>query len=543
MLKLTIVILFLILCFTSCNDSNKLKEETLEPVLIKKTDLKIDSSFMVLFYKHHVISDSIQKETNRFYIKRHYKLAWFSKNGMNYAISIFYNQLQNYKYNFSDSSFYNSDLDLLMKELLSDELKFLAQENKVQKLDVLLTTTFFKYAKNVYGGLDKNLNDLEWYIPRQYKNYQSTLDSLVLISKDEQERIPLNKGYFLLKDKLKKYRDIEKTGGLPIITSSPINYKIGISDSNLISAKKYFYLTGDLKNKDETVFFTDSLLNAIKNFQQRLGLVVNGNLDSATVSEINVPVSDRIKQLIINMERLRWAPIVMENKYIFINIPEFKLYFFDYGHPVWNTNIIVGKTATQTTIFKGNISQIILNPYWGVPSSIANNDMLPRIKKNSNYLIKNNIEVFLGNKVINPSTINWSLYKENLPFFLRQKPGKNNALGRIKFLFPNTYDIYLHDTPSKELFGDTKRDFSHGCVRVANPKILALYLLKNNTIWNKQKINKILLTDNETKIPITPTIPIYMMYFTAWVDSSGQLNFRNDIYNLDSKILKEIFSE
>jgi murein L,D-transpeptidase YcbB/YkuD len=541
-MKIFFLLLFSILFKVGCNHDNISKEKKSTNNLIKNNyDLKIDSAFVNVFYKDNFISDSIQIETNKFYRRRNYKVAWFNKEGMNCAVSIFYNQLQNYQYNFSDSSFYNSDLDSLIIKSQSDELQFLSQKNEIQKLDLLLTTTFFRYAKKAYGGEAKKLSNLEWFIPRQNKNYQSTLDSLVLISKAENEQIPLSKGYFLLKYQLKKYRDIEKKGGFPIVLISKSKCSIGNSDSSLLLAKKCFYITGDLKNDDETIVFTDSLQNAIKRFQQRMGLVTNGSLDSKTIIELNKPVSYRIKQIMINMERLRWAPVDMEKEYLLINIPEFKLYLFENGKQIWTTNIIVGRSATQTTIFKGNISQIILNPYWEVPARIAKKEIVPHIKRDSIYLNKNNIKVFLENKIVNSSTIDWSQYKENIPFTFRQKPGKNNALGKIKFLFPNVYSIYLHDTPSKELFGDTKRAFSHGCIRVAEPQILALYLLKDNKDWNKIKIDKILQTNNETKIQIIPTIPIYIMYFTAWVDNNGQLNFRNDLYNLDSKLSKEIF--
>jgi len=170
---------------------------------------------------------------------------------------------------------------------------------------------------------------------------------------------------------------------------------------------------------------------------------------------------------------------------------------------------------------ESQFEQIVLNPYWGIPTSIVKNEILPKIRRNPNYLARNNMEVVNGN--------------------YRQKPGKNNALGKMKFLFPNHYNIYLHDTPSKSLFGATSRAFSHGCIRVENPKKLVLYLLRKEAEWNEEKVNNILKTDNETIIKVKPTVPVYIAYFTAWVDSTGELNFRNDLYKLDEKLSKEIF--
>jgi L,D-transpeptidase YcbB len=199
------------------------------------------------------------------------------------------------------------------------------------------------------------------------------------------------------------------------------------------------------------------------------------------------------------------------------------LHIFENGKPVWKTNVVVGKNLTQTVIFKGNISQIILNPYWNVPNSILQKEILPALRRNPGYLQRNNMEMVDGR--------------------VRQKPGINNALGKIKFLFPNSYSIYLHDTPAKSLFGETKRAFSHGCIRVDNPKKLALYILKNDSSWTLNKIDSIQATSNEFKIQVKPALPVYITYFTAWVNSNGELNFRNDLYNLDEKLSKEIFGE
>jgi len=171
------------------------------------------------------------------------------------------------------------------------------------------------------------------------------------------------------------------------------------------------------------------------------------------------------------------------------------------------------------------------------------NEIIPNIKKNPNYLEDNNMEVLSGEKVVNASNINWDKYKKAVPYIIRQKPGKGNALGRIKFLFPNNFNIYLHDTPSKGLFNESERAFSHGCIRVENPNKLLLHFLRNDKTWNQEKIDAILETDKEFGIIIKPTIPVYIVYFTSWVDNNGQLNFRDDIYNLDDQLANEIFGE
>lgn len=546
MIKLNSAVLLFLFLVASCNTENR-KQNILKDINEKSSynisSQIIDSITINNFLIKNNISDSVKIQVNQFYQKRNYNFAWLNNYGAKQAVFIFNNQLKNYNYNFADSSLNNAKLVLLINALNEDKESFLSQKNNSEQLELQLTTTFFKFAKTVYGGSAKNLQDLEWFIPRQYKNYQSLIDSLIVTTKGEKLNEPLNEYYFRLKIKLIQYRNIEKNGGFPIIRSFKKTLSINSIDSIIIHIKKYLLLTSDLKINDNTTLFTDLLQKSVKNFQRRMGLKESGSIDSLTTIELNKPVAYRINQIMVNMERLRWLPANMEKDFLLINIPEFKLYVFNNTQPVWVTNIVVGKSATQTSIFKGKISQIILNPYWGVPQSIANKELLPHLKQNPNYLETNNMEVLSGNKLINTNNINWNNYESHVPFTFRQKPGKNNALGKIKFLFPNSYDIYLHDTPSKNLFDDTQRAFSHGCIRVSNPKKLVSYLLPDSSNWNMQKITKVLKTDKETTIKLITKIPIYIVYFTSWVDNSGQLNFRNDLYNLDKKLSIEIFGE
>lgn len=336
---------------------------------------------------------------------------------------------------------------------------------------------------------------------------------------------------------------MQKKGGFPKIVTVKRVLSIPESDSCLLAVKQYLFLTGDLKTNDKTIVFSDQLAKAVAGFQHRMGLVENGKLNTQTITELNKPIDFRIKQMMINLERLRWVPVKMEKEYLLVNIPEYRLHIIEDDKLIWTTNVVVGKDVKQTTVFRGNISKIMLNPYWNIPNSIIKKEIIPDIKKNPNYLADNNMEVLSGNKVVNPSTIDWDKYKGNVPFIIRQKPGAKNALGKMKFLFPNSFNIYLHDTPSKELFNASKRAFSHGCIRVETPNKLLMYLLRNDENWNQERVDTILKTDKEFEISIKPTVPVYIVYFTSWVDNKGQLNFRNDIYDLDQQLSNEIFGE
>ena len=511
---------------SSCKNKDKNKTYSPDSTVYSNqnfTELSLDSEAVISFIKNNPIPSNLSNEVVDFYTNRNHQLGWFNKSGMTCAAPNFYNQLQSYNRDFDDNSLNNVQLDTLMKQFEANEKLFLSDTKKIQQLDLILTTTFFKYAEKVYGGTTKKASDLEWFIPRKKKNYQVVIDSLVSSELCEKLQEPVNQYYIRLRQQLKLYRTIQKNGGFPLIITDKKSIAVGDSDSCLLGLKKYLVLSEDLKIDDNSIVFTDSLANALLNFQKRMGLFESGKLNQQTIKEIIKPVEFRIKQMMVNMERLRWIPVEMEKDYLLINIPEFRLHIFENEKPLWNTNVVVGKEVKQTSIFKGNMSQIILNPYWGIPTSIVRNEILPLIRRNRNYLSQNNMEVINGN--------------------YRQKPGKNNALGKMKFMFPNNYHIYLHDTPSKGLFGETKRAFSHGCIRVENPKKLVNYLLRNNSEWNPEKVDKILLTDVQTGIRINPTVPVYIAYFTVWVDINGQLNFRNDLYDLDKKLSQEVFGD
>ncbi|MFM9989198.1 murein L,D-transpeptidase [Flavobacterium sp.] len=539
-MKNVLNIIFILVLFFSCKKEPKINALTINPSQ-NYTDLFLNESTINSFFKSNPENENIVKEVNLFYKNRNFQYAWFSKNGMIQAVSNFQNQLQNYSNDFNDKTLNNAQLDSLIK-INKDRVEI--DEKEREKLELMLTTTFFKYSEKAFSGVNKNAHQLDWFIPRSKKNLQILLDSLILKNENDKTYEPVNLYYSKLKEKLRLYRDIQKKGGFPIIKTNIKTLSVTESDSCLLQVKERLFLSGDLKVNDKTILFSNSLETAISNFQQRLGLTENGKLDTKTLEELNKTVDFRIKQMLVNLERLRWVPVEIENDYLLVNIPEYKLHVFENKKLLWETNVVVGKEAKQTSIFKGNISRIILNPYWNIPNSIINKEILPHLKRNANYLSRNNMEVVSNTgKVINASTINWHKYSKNVPFIIRQKPGDNNSLGKMKFLFPNSFSIYLHDTPSKELFNQNKRDFSHGCIRVENPKKLAFYLLKNDKNWSQEKVDEVLKTKKETGIPVKPNMPVYIAYFTAWVDSNGNLNFRKDIYNLDDELAKEIFAE
>lgn len=487
------------------------------------TDIFLDSNAVANFLSSHQISDSAKVQVSEFYARRNYQFAWLNSQDLNSSVDIFLAQLHNYEFEFADNSLKNAHFDSLLTIAQQNPKKFLKDKTQAERLELWLTSTFFVYSQKAFGGTAENTLDLEWFIPRKKKNYQTLLDSLVTNSKDLAQQEPVNRYYTALKSKLKQYRTIQKAGGLPKVENLSGSLSLGDSIPEIVSLKKLLFLVNDLRFSDDSPVVNESLLAGIKSYQHRMGLVENGKLDKNTLAELNKPIDERIRQMMVNLERLRWVPVEVESDYLLVNIPEFRLHVFENNKQVWVTNVVVGKEVHKTTIFKGNISQVVFNPYWGIPNSIVQNEILPKIRRDPNYLARNNMEVVNG--------------------YYRQKPGRNNALGQIKFLFPNQYSIYLHDTPSKGLFESNTRAFSHGCIRVKDPKTLAKFVLRNDDSWQEERMDEVLKTTTETQVNVKPTLPVYIAYFTSWVDNTGQLNFRKDIYGLDAKLESDIFGK
>jgi murein L,D-transpeptidase YcbB/YkuD len=504
------------------------------------SSVSLDSTVLLSFYLNHKIEDSIKTQITAFYTRRNYQYAWFNQSGLTEACHVFYNQLQSYTSDFDDKDLNPKLVDSLIN--FAHDTKRVLTETEMQNIELLLTSSYFKYAEKSYGGIAKSTFDLEWFIPRKKKDYETLLNSIVSTNKISSLQEPVNQYYKTLIIELRKFKNIEKKAKFIDVKPTKIDFKLGEKDSCLYELKSRLFEIGDLKTKDTSSVFDKTLELSLKNFQKRHGLTETGVLNKNTLTELNTPISKRIKQIMVNLERLRWLPQEIEPECIIVNIPEFKLHVFENHKPISESKVVVGKMATQTSIFRGELSSVVLNPYWGIPNSIAVNEILPKLKKSTAYLSRNRIEVFRKNGIVNPNTLNWSQYHKSLPYNFRQKPGVNNSLGKIKFLFPNNYSIYLHDTPSQELFGETNRAFSHGCIRVQNPRNLAEYILRNDPKWTIKDIENVLKTDIEKKISIKPVVPVYLLYLTAWVDHSGQLNFRKDIYGLDKKLAVEIFA-
>jgi murein L,D-transpeptidase YcbB/YkuD len=423
--------------------------------------------------------------------------------------------------------------------------------NMAARLDIELTKSFFLYS----------ISFSKDYLKRQYFQDIHTLKDYPSHQANELEHA-LNTGTFdrfldslepppnyqSLKVAKKRYENIVAAGGWIRIPKGPV-MKEGDLNDNIILLRKRLMLSRDLvKSSTENAgYFDGTLKEAVQLFQRRHGLTPDGIVGPSTLSALNVPAEKRLEQILVNLERLRQMPKNLGERYIEVNIPAFTLKVMDKGEVVQTMRVVVGRKDRPTPVFSGRITYLEINPYWTVPPQIAKKDILPKIRQDPSYLIHKQIKVFENWKrtaaELDPFSIDWDQVDESyFPYRLRQEPTASNALGQIKFMFPNKLNIYLHDTPLKELFQRQRRSFSSGCVRVEKPVDLAAYLLGDNGVWNRQKLNRIIGEENQTPkvILLKSPISVYLLYQTAWMEDKDRVHFRNDIYHRDQTLVQHL---
>ncbi len=530
--KIILILLLSFCLYQSCHNGKKKRNPITRDTTITNitsfNTLFLDSTQLNGFITSHTLYRTFAQQFNDFYSHRNYEFAWFDSTGMTEQAHNFINLQNSYISEFQDSSVYNKELETLYNSFENKRFLPVKDDPLVLRTELLLTGQFFKYAAKVYKGSDIDAAELGWFIPRKKINMTALLDAIISgKAKETDAYAPLNAQYKKLQGYLNTYSQLEKQDTWDSIAyvKKPLHKKD--SAAAILQIKQKLALLGDLKHNDSSMVFDTALLVATRSFQRRMGLSVDGVIGNKMLEELNVPIKQRIRQLLVNIERVRWMPSEKDTNYILVNIPEYKMHVFDSGRLQFDINVIVGTTANSTVIFKGKLKYIVFSPYWNVPESIVKKEILPAIEKSSGYLVKNNMEIYGKNG--------------NTPA-IRQKPGGNNSLGLVKFLFPNNFNIYFHDTPNRELFTQSSRSFSHGCIRVGEPKKLAEYLLRSDESWTSEKIDSAMHLQKEKWVTLKKGIPVLITYFTAWVDKDGQLNFRKDIYGHDEKMRMKLFA-
>jgi murein L,D-transpeptidase YcbB/YkuD len=419
-------------------------------------------------------------------------------------------------------------------------------------LDILLTEALARFGFHQLFGkvnpatLDSNINFQREFlfeegpiiaIPAAIESDKPLLEQL-------DEAIPRGPLYRSLQKILTEHRAIAAAGGWPQVRNGAVLRK-GDQAPGVSDLRKRLAVTGDLPPEADvaTTLFDDDVEVGVLSFQQRHALDADGIVGKQTYAAMNVPVEVRIDQIRMSLERLRWVHGEIGEQFVAVNIAGFRVFVVKDRQIIWESRTMVGKPYRQTPVFRGDMNYMELNPTWTVPPGILRDDVLPAIRRDSGYLAQKTMSVIdRDGKIVDPATVDWQKYTKGAPFTFRQEPGPNNALGRIKFIFPNPHFVFLHDTPGRGLFDRAERTFSSGCIRVENPMEFAVVLagLDNQSNWNQAELQKVLDTAVTRRIHFKTPIPVLILYLTANLDTGGRVRFLRDVYDRDAKLLEAL---
>jgi L,D-transpeptidase YcbB len=350
---------------------------------------------------------------------------------------------------------------------------------------------------------------------------------------------PPHAQYAALRDALRRYRAIAAAGGWPAAGGGPV-LKPGMQDASVPALRRRLAATGEYTAKDLASTVYDAPLQAaVKRFQAYNGLGQDGVVGESTRDALNVSATQRVSQIIANMERWRWMPDDLGERYVMVNIPGYSLRALDKGEVALRMPVIVGSTERPTPVFSHRITHLVFNPTWTIPPTVARNDILPKLMRNPAYLKEHDIKLFdtsaPGARPVDPHTVNWREIGSRITRYrMRQDPGPKNSLGRIKFMFPNDFDVYLHDTPAREKFAQVERSLSSGCVRVGDPAALTTFLMSGMDDWPAERRQQVQEAGDTKTVWLRQSVPVHLTYQTVFFDEAGKIQFREDVYGRDS---------
>lgn len=472
-------------------------------------------------------SMAISQNVKTFYINRDFKPFWIAKN-----LASFMDVVEDAQFDGLTPLDYNLEGLLKSKSVQKSDIE-------QAKFEFIVMASFMKFTKHLsVGKVAPSLIDPNWKVDmkdydeiRMLKELNST-ESIQGFIEGKRSAIP---GYSALRSELKKLKEFPYSQANIIVPIKSI--EVGDSSKIVVEIRKRLEVLGGLKEVNNSNVYTEKLKDKILEFQKNYGLIQDGKIGKGTIEELNKSSAERVDQIRVNLERMRWLPQRLNTDRIMINAARFTLQKFENDKLNYSAKVIVGKLGRQTPVFHATMSYLVLNPTWTVPPGILRNDIIPASLKNSGYVSTKNIQIFNSEgKIIKPETIDWA-GSEPYKYTFRQPAGKENALGAVKFMFPNPHSIYIHDTPSKELFKSEERAFSSGCIRLENPLVFAEALLSDQPIWTNDKIIKVIGAGETTTVRLSKPIEVYLYYFTAFQHEEGQVRFAKDIYSRDKKIL------
>ena len=496
----------------------------------------------------HVTRDAegirLWKQTREFYDGRESALAWIENGGARPQMDALIGAIHAAAREGLDPELYSASLlDERKKEASKG---FLSKKGfdprEAVAMDVWLTYLYMKYASDLADGVsDLAHADPAWKIKPETFDPLSGLERALRdnrVAESLMELTPTDRDYQTLRKALADYRTLAARGGWPTVPPM-LKLKPGQRSAQVTTLAKRLAASADFKGTPaadgQPMTYDAELQDAVKRFQRRHGLPDDGAVGPALASELNVPLDARIRQIELNMERWRWLPRDLGDRHILVNIPDMRLDVRERGNVPLTMRVVVGKQDTPTPIFNDEMTYIVFAPYWNVPPDIAEKETLPEVLKDPDFLTRTNMEVVDDRgQTVDAAGIDLGTPGK---YRFRQRPGGANSLGLVKFMFPNQFNVYLHDTPADSLFARASRSFSHGCVRVEEPQKLAAYVLRDQPDWTSERIDAAMHGTDERAVKLKEHIPVYIGYWTARVSDDGLVQFRKDVYGIDGRLI------
>jgi murein L,D-transpeptidase YcbB/YkuD len=473
---------------------------------VKGTDPVVDLQVANGFFRRYSDLKKYKSDIMSLYKTRALGTIWYDEGEINEFAGILYEKAKK-----TDMVIpYQNEIDQIFNSSANTTLS-------KTDADMLLSSLYVLYAKKSNSESNKKLSYNTMLA--DFMNYSTIEESTAKLADDGM----LFEQYYKLEDVLKTYKKLDRSKKWkPIVTEVPYkDLRPDAVSSTIAQVRTRLYLLGDLKEDSKSDVYDRELMDAVMKYKVRNGFKPNYILAEEHIKEMNIPLSDKVKTLMLNMERFRSISpeLVNKDEYVLVNVPSYEMVYVKNGKVELKSSVFVGSPLTKTTIFNGEIDRIVFSPYWTVPQSIVDNELKMKIAADKNYLAEHNMEMVNGQ--------------------VRQKPGPENSLGLVKFMFPNPDDIYMHDTPSKTLFDFEKRTFSHGCINVKMAKELAIAMLKDYPEWTPQRIEKAMDGKNESSFKLPKKVPIYICYFTSLVNENGEIGFFQDVYEKDQELVQE----
>jgi murein L,D-transpeptidase YcbB/YkuD len=487
----------------------------------------------------------VQSKTIAFYRRNNNEAKWLTLNKPTASFNAFLDAVRkSASYGMNPG---NYDLRTIRKHVKEIYERDEQSREELASLDMRITESFFLFTTHVIEGRIRTLGN-NHYIWKRIVDDENDVNLLADNSAEKLEELlndlhPKHEQYEKLRKALAYYRELQENAPHTLASLNLGGIKPGLNHPLIPDIRRRLLLT-DLEPYPMSVgsvYYDDQLLEGIKKFQKRHGLPDNGVITEATLKYLNQSFKDKADLIELNLERLRWLPREMSEDYISINVPEYMLRVYNNNKKKLEMRVVLGTQYNATPIFTDTLEYIVFSPTWTIPPGIMEEEAIPNLIEDSEHYDKERFKIYKKGKLINPKKEDWTSEElDSNEYQIIENPGPGNSLGLVKFIMPNDFNVYLHDTPADHLFSKNKRAFSHGCIRVEKPNLLAEYLLKDQASWSSSKIERAMHKGQPVTANLKKKYPVLIEYRTVWEDEAGRLNFREDIYNHDRRQLAQL---